>query len=102
MFVFTDIHNKIDQLDIKAKSQPLSYNEVSSRISLVKYLVAIEHDRLKDLKQKSQIRWAMDGDENLHFCHGMINNRSNRSRIYGLNIHGDWLSNPSTLQNYIF
>ncbi|GJY17125.1 putative RNA-directed DNA polymerase, eukaryota, reverse transcriptase zinc-binding domain protein [Tanacetum coccineum] len=43
MFAFTDIRNKIDQLDIKAESQPLSSDKVSSRISLVKSLPTIEH-----------------------------------------------------------
>ncbi|GKD86312.1 putative RNA-directed DNA polymerase, partial [Tanacetum coccineum] len=102
MFAFTDIRNKIDQIDIKAESQPFSSDEVSSRISLVKSLATIEHVRLKDLKQKAKIRWAMDGDENSRFFHRMIKNRSNKSRLYGLNIHGVWVTDPSTLHNHIF
>ncbi|GJV50953.1 RNA-directed DNA polymerase, eukaryota [Tanacetum coccineum] len=96
------LKQKIDQLDIKAESQPLSSDEVSSRISLVKSLATIEHVRLKDLKQKAKIYRAIDGDENSRFFHGMINNRSNRSRLYGLNIHEVWVTDPSTLQNHIF
>ncbi|GJQ90864.1 hypothetical protein Tco_0002003 [Tanacetum coccineum] len=74
---FDSLHG---QLDIKAEFQPLSSDEISSRISLVKSLATIEHARLRDLKQKAKIRWAMNDDENLRFFHGMINNRSNRSQ----------------------
>ncbi|GJW34052.1 putative RNA-directed DNA polymerase [Tanacetum coccineum] len=36
------------------------------------------------------------------FFHGIINHRLNRARINGLNIHGDWVSEPVTIKNHIF
>ncbi|GKA98386.1 cytochrome P450 [Tanacetum coccineum] len=77
-----DLKQWLAKLDIKAESQPLSSDEVSSRISLVRSLATIEHVRLKDLKQKAKIHWAMDGDENSRFFHGMINNRNHSRPTY--------------------
>ncbi|PWA99354.1 eukaryotic aspartyl protease family protein [Artemisia annua] len=46
----------------------------------------IDHLRLKDLRQRAKCRWALEGDENSKFFHGVINSKRNRSRINGLNI----------------
>ncbi|KAI3517218.1 hypothetical protein L1887_16430 [Cichorium endivia] len=43
-----------------------------------------------DLKQKSRIKWAVDGDENTRFFHGFVNNKRRKSRINGLVINGEW------------
>nr|GEY63422.1 hypothetical protein [Tanacetum cinerariifolium] len=83
-----DTRLKIDSIDNKTETSPLSSAEIDSRATLVKKLADLEHIKIKNLKQIAKIRWATEGDENTHFFHGIINNRSNRSRIYGLNIQG--------------
>ncbi|GJZ87056.1 RNA-directed DNA polymerase, eukaryota, partial [Tanacetum coccineum] len=50
------------------------------------YLSNVDHLRLKDLRQRAKCRWALEGDENSKFFHGVINSKRNRSRINGLNI----------------
>ncbi|GKE50488.1 putative RNA-directed DNA polymerase, eukaryota, reverse transcriptase zinc-binding domain protein, partial [Tanacetum coccineum] len=85
-----------------AETSPLSSAEIDSRATLVKKLADLEHIKIKNLKQIAKIRWATEGDENTHFFHGIINNRSNRSRIYGLNIQGEWVSNPTVIKNHLF
>ncbi|GJT93091.1 cytochrome P450 [Tanacetum coccineum] len=86
---FLALRNKIDTLDSKAKVSSLTDSEIISRNTYVKSLTDLEHSNIMDLKQKAKIRWALEGDENSRFFHSMINSRRNRSRINGLNIHGE-------------
>ncbi|GJU10200.1 RNA-directed DNA polymerase, eukaryota [Tanacetum coccineum] len=51
---------------------------------------------------KAKVRWALKGDENARFFHGIINNNRNRCRINGLNILGAWVTNPVSIKNHIF
>ena len=44
----------------------------------------------------------IEADENSQFFHGIINGRRNRSKINGLNIHGDWIMEPMAIKNHIF
>nr|GEX37722.1 hypothetical protein [Tanacetum cinerariifolium] len=76
----------LERLDNLAENGPLSYSDVVSRSNTVKELTHLEHLKLKDIRQKAKVRWALEGDENSSFFHGMLNNRRNRSRINGHNI----------------
>ncbi|GJS34885.1 putative RNA-directed DNA polymerase [Tanacetum coccineum] len=75
---------------------------VDLRTSSVKQLADIELLKVKDLRQKAKLRWAAEGEENSQFFHGIINSRRNRSTINGLNIHGDWITDPLTIKDHIF
>ncbi|GJW61680.1 cytochrome P450 [Tanacetum coccineum] len=81
-----NIRDKGDGIDNKAESHPLNFEEIDDRIQWVKLLANFEHQKVKDLRQKAKLKWALEGDENSQFFHGIINNRRNRARINGLNI----------------
>ncbi|GJY70863.1 putative RNA-directed DNA polymerase [Tanacetum coccineum] len=49
-----------------------------------------------------KVRCVIDGDENSHFFHGMLNSKLNHSRINGLNILGPWITNPVLIKNHIY
>lgn len=55
-----------------------------------------------DLKQKAKIKWAIEGDENSTFFHGIINNKLKKSRINGLSFDGSWITNPIVIIENIF
>ncbi|GKD04387.1 putative RNA-directed DNA polymerase, eukaryota, reverse transcriptase zinc-binding domain protein [Tanacetum coccineum] len=94
--------NSLEALDLKAETIPLSPNEATARINIIKDLTALERLKILDLHQKAKVRWATDGDENSRFFHGMINSNSNRVRINGLNISGSWITDPVTIKEHIF
>nr|GEW26644.1 hypothetical protein [Tanacetum cinerariifolium] len=100
--VSMDLHNKINELDIKAETSYVSTVEVESRTTLVKSLADIKYGKVKDLKQKAKTRWALEGDENTSFFHGIINNIRNRSCINGLNVQGEWVSDEMSIKNHVF
>ncbi|GKE43570.1 cytochrome P450, partial [Tanacetum coccineum] len=97
-----ELRSLIDSLDIKAESSCLSLSEIESRNASIKLLADLECRKVKDLKQKAKLRWAAEGDENSHFFHGIINSRRNRSRINGLNIQGEWITEPLAIKDHIF
>ncbi|GJV25153.1 putative RNA-directed DNA polymerase [Tanacetum coccineum] len=100
--VSSELRQKIDILDTKAETTPLSSSDVITRTEFVKLLADIDHRKLKDLRQKAKVKWAVEGDENSNFFHGIINTRRNKSKINGLNIHGELVTEPATINNHIF
>ncbi|KAJ0428711.1 putative RNA-directed DNA polymerase [Helianthus annuus] len=65
--------------------------------------VILEEDRLRimDLKQKARIRWAVDGDENSAYFHGVVNANISDNRLNGLTIDGAWVNQPSLIKDYV-
>lgn len=98
----SDLKKKVDYIDLKAETSPLSSVEIENRTNIFKEIFEIERSNVQDLKQKSKIKWAIEGDENSKFFHGMINNKLRRSRINGLSINGTWVTDPFTIKEAIF
>nr|GEW66521.1 RNA-directed DNA polymerase, eukaryota [Tanacetum cinerariifolium] len=101
--VSRDLRAKVDNLNIKVESG-LNETEIEERLS---YLKKIEDfDRLKnlDLMRKAKVKWAIKGDENSKYFHGIVNNKFSRSRKNGIFSNGVWLTDPSlvTLGIYEF
>ncbi|GJT38333.1 hypothetical protein Tco_0938198 [Tanacetum coccineum] len=89
-------------LDNKAEEGPLTPTDATARIDIVRELTSLERTKVMDLRQKAKVRWAVDGDENSYFFHGMLNSKLNHSRINGLNILGSWITNPVLIKNHIY
>ncbi|GJW00157.1 putative RNA-directed DNA polymerase, eukaryota, reverse transcriptase zinc-binding domain protein [Tanacetum coccineum] len=96
------LREKIDEIDRRAELSPLSATDVDVRMEKVKLLAEMEHRKLKDLRQKAKMKWDLEGDENFRvFSMGIINNRRNRSRINGLAIEGEWVTDPVPIKSHI-
>ncbi|GKB64687.1 hypothetical protein Tco_0920873 [Tanacetum coccineum] len=98
----TILRDQLVTIDTKAESGPLKTTEIDNHANTVKELHDFEHRKIKDIRQKTKSRWALEGDENSSFFHGLINMRTNRSRINGLNILGSWVSEPLLIKDHIF
>ncbi|XP_022030734.1 uncharacterized protein LOC110931656 [Helianthus annuus] len=61
-----------------------------------------EETQALDLRQKSRIRWAKEGDENSKFFHAMINIRKASNTIHGFEVNGVWTSKPSLMKKEVF
>ncbi|GJY81538.1 putative RNA-directed DNA polymerase [Tanacetum coccineum] len=97
-----ELKNKVTYLELKAESCDLDDNEISCRLSTLKDIEDLEYLKMLDLMQKAKIKWAIEGDENSKFFHGMINNKFVKSRINGLLINGSWTLHPSQVTSHIF
>ncbi|GKG34173.1 hypothetical protein Tco_0436869, partial [Tanacetum coccineum] len=45
---------------------------------------------VNDFAEKAKIKWAVEGDENTKFFHGIINKRRSQLSIRGVFVDGDW------------
>ncbi|GJV30474.1 putative RNA-directed DNA polymerase, partial [Tanacetum coccineum] len=97
-----NLKTKVDILECKAEASALSSLEIEERLSLIKHLEDAEHIKRLDLMQKAKIKWAIEGDENSKYFHGIINNKFARFRINGIYIDGVWVTNPPQVTDSIF
>nr|GEX87758.1 RNA-directed DNA polymerase, eukaryota [Tanacetum cinerariifolium] len=47
-----------------------------------------------DFIQKAKVRWAIEGDENSKFFHGLINRKCANLSVKGIMIDGEWVDDP--------
>nr|GEV88292.1 RNA-directed DNA polymerase, eukaryota [Tanacetum cinerariifolium] len=51
-----------------------------------------------ELAQKAKIKWAIKGDENSKFFHGILNKKRNILNIRGIMVDGIWVDNPKSMK----
>ncbi|GJT54119.1 RNA-directed DNA polymerase, eukaryota [Tanacetum coccineum] len=71
-------------------------NEVilQRRLEILKNLHDINSANARDYMQKAKIQWAIEGDENSKFFHGIINRKRANLAIKGVMVDGDWVDDP--------
>ncbi|XP_021980189.1 uncharacterized protein LOC110876323 [Helianthus annuus] len=97
-----DLQKKVETLDLKAESVALTEQEIEDRNSWLKMINELDDNRMEDLKQRAKVKWAVDGDENTAFFHGVINGHRENNRINGLNFEDVWISQPEELKEKIY
>nr|GFB05570.1 RNA-directed DNA polymerase, eukaryota [Tanacetum cinerariifolium] len=63
---------------------------LAKRMDLSRKLHDLKQMELKDAAQKAKVNWAIEGDENSKFFHGVINKRRSQLAIRGVFVNGDW------------
>nr|GFA18899.1 RNA-directed DNA polymerase, eukaryota [Tanacetum cinerariifolium] len=63
-------------------------------MELTRQLHDINHMEARDYVQKSKIKWAIEGDENSKFFHGIINKKRSQLSIRGVFVDGEWNIDP--------
>ncbi|GKA94655.1 hypothetical protein Tco_0816693 [Tanacetum coccineum] len=70
---------------------------LSKRMDLNCKLHELKQMDLKDAAQKAKVNWAIEGDENSKFFHGVINKRRSQLAIRGVFVSGDCMPFPNRL-----
>ncbi|XP_022031353.1 uncharacterized protein LOC110932317 [Helianthus annuus] len=93
---------RVADFDKLAQDRLLVEEELNDRAEC-KQAVA-EYERLKhmDIRQKSTIRWALEGDQNSAFYHGIINSNISNNRVNGLMVDGSWITNPVAIKECFY
>ncbi|GJR39911.1 RNA-directed DNA polymerase, eukaryota, partial [Tanacetum coccineum] len=86
-----DIDRSLDQ-GIVSDMLLLKRQELKQQLNEIKTFEA------KDSLQKSKVRWAIEGDENSKYFHGIINKKRSLLAIRGVFDDGSWLSDPSLVK----
>ncbi|GKB12599.1 hypothetical protein Tco_0846522 [Tanacetum coccineum] len=93
------ILNNFGEWDAKAESGTLTPLDIDKRDEWLMDHQEIEQAEIYTLRQKSQIRWAVEGDENSRFFHATVKNNFAKNSINGIYIDGTWCKNPETIKN---
>ncbi|KAL4585561.1 hypothetical protein LXL04_010184 [Taraxacum kok-saghyz] len=72
---------------------------IQERRDVHKKLGDLESVEQLDVLQKMRINWAVEGDENTNFFHGMLNRKRNQLQIRGVLVDGRWEVDLGVVKN---
>ncbi|XP_021991259.1 uncharacterized protein LOC110888021 [Helianthus annuus] len=93
---------ELERLEQEMENRELEEEEQWILAENRKGIKEIEARRNSDVKQRSRVKWSIDGDENSRFFHSVINKRKALNKIQGLNIDSAWISKPAKVKKHIF
>ncbi|GKA80528.1 RNA-directed DNA polymerase, eukaryota, reverse transcriptase zinc-binding domain protein [Tanacetum coccineum] len=67
---------------------------MDKRRAVIKSIQELEKLQLMEADQKVKIKWAIEGDENSKYYHGILNKKRNQISIRGVLADGIWIDNP--------
>ena len=71
---------------------------LGSRSSILKKIADIDHIDSLDAAQKAKVKWAVEGDENSSFFHGIVNKKRRQMAIRGVLVDGEWVTAPDRVK----
>nr|GEW39854.1 nucleotide-binding alpha-beta plait domain-containing protein [Tanacetum cinerariifolium] len=71
---------------------------VNKRLEVLNELQSIDKLHAMDMAQKAKIKWAVEGDENSWFFHGMLNRKRHQQSIRGVMADGVWKDKPADVK----
>ncbi|GJS07102.1 RNA-directed DNA polymerase, eukaryota, partial [Tanacetum coccineum] len=97
-----DIIAELEKIDKAMDIGVVDDSIVLRRLELKNNLLKLTEMEAKDRIQKSKVKWAVEGDENSKFFHGIINKRRSQLAIRGVFVDGIWRSDPVRIKNAFF
>ncbi|XP_071730173.1 uncharacterized protein [Rutidosis leptorrhynchoides] len=97
---------RIHELEAQVEANNVGTDELqeilNERLNVVKELDKIEFVESIDLIQKARAKWDVKGDENSQYFHCLIKQRRKTQMINGININGNWITEPVVIKNAFF
>nr|GEW55565.1 RNA-directed DNA polymerase, eukaryota [Tanacetum cinerariifolium] len=72
------------------------------RSGIINNLNDLSNIQTMEVTQKTKIRWAIEGDENSSFFHGMLNKKRRTLNVRGVLVDGSWIDNPIDVKDEFF
>ncbi|GKA52519.1 RNA-directed DNA polymerase, eukaryota [Tanacetum coccineum] len=69
-----------------------------SWMDLTKQMQDIKSTVVRDQMQKAKIQWAVEGDENSKFFHGIVNRKRVHLSVKGVMVDGEWVDEPNRVK----
>nr|GEY18143.1 RNA-directed DNA polymerase, eukaryota [Tanacetum cinerariifolium] len=95
------IMEELKAINLSLDSGVSSDDLLLKRTELNRKLYDIKQSEAYDFIQKSKVRWAIEGDENSKFFHGLINKKRSQLSIRGVFVDGDWITDPKVVKDTI-
>nr|GEV24190.1 RNA-directed DNA polymerase, eukaryota [Tanacetum cinerariifolium] len=74
----------------------------NKRVEIINNIFRLEHLHSMDMAQKAKVKWAIKGDKNSRFFHGMLNKKRDQTSIWGIMVDGVWIEQPRDVKREFF
>nr|GEX21935.1 RNA-directed DNA polymerase, eukaryota [Tanacetum cinerariifolium] len=98
----TQCKNDLEAIDKIIDSGNRGEVEINKRAEIINKLQEIDNSQSMEIAQKAKIKWAMEGDENSSFFHGMLKMKRNMLNVRGVMIDGVWVDNQERVKQEFF
>ncbi|GKA12832.1 hypothetical protein Tco_0692378 [Tanacetum coccineum] len=71
---------------------------VNKRIEVLNSMQHFDKIQAMDIAQKAKIKWAIEGDENSRYYHGVLNKKRSQLSIRGIMVDGVWTEKPNSVK----
>ncbi|GKD66919.1 RNA-directed DNA polymerase, eukaryota [Tanacetum coccineum] len=88
-------------IDKNLDSGVVSDEMLFNRMELTRKLHDFKQLEVKDYVQKAKVKWAVEGDENSKFFHGIINKKRSQLSIREVFVDGDWHTDPEVVKDVL-
>ncbi|GJV18249.1 putative RNA-directed DNA polymerase, eukaryota, reverse transcriptase zinc-binding domain protein [Tanacetum coccineum] len=95
----SDLTSELGSIDKELERGVIKDDQMLRRLELKRKLLDINEMEAKDNLQKSKLKWAVEGDENSKFFHGIINKRRSQLAIRGIFVDGIWCTEPGIIKD---
>ncbi|GJS59029.1 hypothetical protein Tco_0653813 [Tanacetum coccineum] len=94
-----ELKDKLSDIDKLLDQRNVTVEILFSRMEAMKQLQDVNSSGSRDFMQKAKIRWAIEGDENSNFFHGVINRKRSNLSVKGVMVEGEWVDDPSRVKD---
>ncbi|GJS95051.1 hypothetical protein Tco_0802019 [Tanacetum coccineum] len=71
---------------------------VNKRMEVLNSMQHFDKIQAMDIAQKAKIKWAIEGDENSRYYHGVLNKKRSQLSIRGIMVDGVWTEKPNSVK----
>nr|GEV78470.1 RNA-directed DNA polymerase, eukaryota [Tanacetum cinerariifolium] len=89
-----ELRSNLREIDMVLNQGGVSDVILQRRFEILKNLHDINSANARDYMQKAKIQWAIEGDENSKFFHGIINSKRANLAIKAVMADGEWVDDP--------
>ncbi|GKD39123.1 RNA-directed DNA polymerase, eukaryota [Tanacetum coccineum] len=93
-----NLKNELAELDLVIDKGEGDVDVVNKRTNVIKTLQELEKLQSLKLAQKTKIKWAIKGDENSKYYHGILNKKKSQLAIRGILVDGNWIKSPDLVK----
>nr|GEU93941.1 RNA-directed DNA polymerase, eukaryota [Tanacetum cinerariifolium] len=87
------------EIDLLLDKGEADYDILKKRVYVSKSLHDIEKLESTEVAQKAKIKWAIEGDENSKYYHGILNKKRSQLAVCGILVNGTWIDSPYLMKN---
>ncbi|GJT57124.1 RNA-directed DNA polymerase, eukaryota [Tanacetum coccineum] len=97
-----DLKADLNKIDLMLDKGDGNSDILSKRMDVIKSLQELDKLDTMEMAQKTKIKWAIEGDENSKYYHGILNKRRNQLAIRGILVEGIWIEDPLSVKGEFF